>query len=817
MGNFKKYFSTFLIFFLFLSQIVAQNILKGKISDISEGFGLPYAHIKVNNHTTILSDANGEYKISLNKDTCDIEVQFGGYVSHQEKVIFTSTFKDIKLDIKMSPQVLILDAANVTSSKYETNPEKSTNSILIISPKQVENKNIITIDQLLNTAGGVAVVDNEPQIRGGSGFSSGMGSRVMILLDNMPLLRPDAGRPMWNFIPMEDVEQVEILKGAASVVFGSSALTGAINVLTAYPRVKPKTKIHFYSGIYSAPLKNYRTSWRHFNPMQIGASFLHSRIIKKNFDFVVGGEFFNDQGHIGPEERISQTLRTNGSNKGKYETRGRFNFATRYRFKNVKGLSTSLNANIMYCENAQSFFWFDADTNMYRTFPGSMSRFKELSFYVDPSIQYIAPNGSVHTLRNRITFSNTEESKGFQSSQTVMYFDEYQYNKKISSIGMNIVSGIMNMYIKSSGPVFNGDNYSTKSNMKYSDNLAFYAQIEQKFLKKENLTLLIGGRWEFYKLEDINENEPIFRTGINYQFNRTQTAVRASLGQGYRYPSIGEKYIALTVGRYGFYPNPDLKSEKSKNIELGVLQPFSIFNFKGIVDIAMYRQYYDHYIEFCMGTWGTQGPVQDRMGFKFLNTGAAIISGFDFNLMGQGKISNNLNYTLTVSYTYSNPIAKNRDEVYYSYLNRDFSFLSTSSDTSRNILKYRIEQMAKLDLEFSFYKKFSCGVSASYYSAMKNVDRFFFDYDIYNPTLSERRIRQLKAMGDLPFSGYYNYFHSKNYQNGSFIFDVRVSYIYKELIFSFIIKNLLNKTYTLRPMYVEPTRMFTFQLVYHLN
>ena len=611
--------SLFFALSLFLSSnIYSQNVVKGVVVDNSEGFGLPYAQIKVNgNDKVILTDAKGNYRIELHKDTCNLEVFYGGYQTFSRMVIFRPNQKEMKLDIKMLPQALLLDAANVVSSKYENNPEKATNSLVVLKPKQMESKNLTTVDAMLNTAGGVAVVDNEPQIRGGSGFSSGMGSRVMILLDNIPLLRPDAGRPMWNFIPMEDVEQIEILKGAASVVFGSSALTGAINVLTAYPRVKPKTKVTLFAGMYSDPNESYRTSWIHNNPVKWGASFLHSRIIKKNFDLVVGGEFFDDQGYIGPEEKIAQTWATNGDDRGKYERRGRLNFATRYRFSKVKGLSVSLNANAMFTENAQSFFWYNADTNMYRTYPGSMSKFNDVNFYIDPTIQYIAPKGSIHSFRNRITYSDSKESKGLQSSNSILVFNEYQYNKQISKIGMNIVAGIMNIYAESFGPVFNGDNYSSnpKTNV-FPTNLSAYAQIEQKFLRKKNLVLALGGRWEYYKLDDINENEPIFRAVVNYQITKTKTTFRASFGQGYRYPSIGEKFIALTVGRYGFYPNPGLVSETSQNIEVGAMQHFSFFEFKEIVDLALYRQDYDNYIEFCMGAWGTEGPVQDRMGFQ---------------------------------------------------------------------------------------------------------------------------------------------------------------------------------------------------------
>lgn len=795
----------------------AQNVLKGVIKDASEGVVLPYTQIRVSCLSEIqFADVNGAYRITIPQDTCEVEFVYPTYASFKRKVTFSSKQREIKLDVKLQSEAQILDPANVVSSKYETNPEKSTSSIVVLDPKKMETKNITSVDELLNNSAGVAIVDNEPQIRGGSGFSSGMGSRVMILVDDIPLLRADAGRPMWNFIPMEDVEQVEVLKGAASVVFGSSALTGAINVLTAYPRSKPKTVITAFAGMYSKPKDRYCTSWNHQNPVKYGLSFLHSRIIKKNFDFVIGGEYFDDQGYIGPEERISATRNRDGSTKGKYERRGRFNFATRYRFEKVKGLSISVNGNFMYSDNAQSFFWFDGDTNRYRSYEGSLSKFKDFTFYIDPSIKYVGPKGAVHSLRNRITYSNNQEETGAQNASSILVFDEYQFNKNITRIGLNIVAGFMNIYAESYGRVFNGDNLSDKPRLMFSDNFAPYVQLEERLLKNRNLTLLLGGRWEFYKLENEFEHKPVFRAGVNYQLNRAKTSFRASFGQGYRYPSIGERFIAISVGRYGFFPNPNLVSETSFNLELGVMQPFKLFDFMGMVDIAAYDQEFNNYIEFAMGPWGGSFNVLDNMGFMFLNTGPARISGIDFSLMGEGKISPSVSYTLMMSYTYSNPVAKKRDLVYYSHNGRDYTFANSSSDTSRNVLKYRIEHIARIDLEFAFFKKFKVGVSAAYYSAMKNVDKFFFDYDMDNPNISKARRAMLSQLGDLPFKGFYNY--CEEHKNGSLTFDARVSYCFKDTYtLSFVVKNIFNHDYTLRPMYLEPPRTFNLQFKVNLN
>ena len=142
-----------------------------------------------------------------------------------------------------------------------------------------------------------------------------------------------------------------------------------------------------------------------------------------------------------------------------------------------------------------------------------------------------------------------------------------------------------------------------------SDNISLYAQLEEKLLKNKNLTLQFGARWEFYKLwskdgidiQNAFENKPVFRAGINYQLNKSKTSFRASIGQGYRYPSIGERYIAIAVGKYGFYPNPNLQSENSWNAEVGIMQPFMAGSFRGMVDIAGYNQEFKNFIEFCVG------------------------------------------------------------------------------------------------------------------------------------------------------------------------------------------------------------------------
>jgi len=822
----RKLYAFFFCFLFFQLSLFAQYTLKGTVKDGLDNSPIPFTQIRVDCLKDVfLTDADGSFTININKDSCEVEFFQAMFEPLKRVIIFSAKNREIKVTIQLQHLTTRLEEAKVTASKYETNPEIATNSLVVLHPKQVENKNFVSIDNLVNSAGGIVVIDNEPQIRGGSGYSSGMGSRVMILLDDMPLLRPDAGRPMWNFIPMESIEQVEILKGAASVLFGSAALTGAINVLTAYPRTKPQTVVTTFATMYDNPKNPHQISWLNANPVSFGLSFLHSRIVKKNLDLVVGGEVFNDQSYIGSEERVSFSRNNNSNTKGKYEQRYRLNFASRYRFEKVKGLSVSLNGNFMYSNNAQSYVWFDADTNIFRSCENTLYKFKEFTFYVDPSVKYITAKGSVHTFRNRILFNDSKESAGLLNSQSTMVFDEYQYNKTFNKVGMNLVLGASNQYSTSYGSVFSGDVDphavigEKEPTSAFSNSFAFYAQLEQKFFKKRSLTIQLGGRWEFYNLwgpeiDSEKKNKPIFRMGANYQIPSLKTSFRASFGQGYRFPTIGEKFISLTVGDYGFYPNPKLKPETSWNAEVGFMQPFQFFDFRGMADVCFFFQDYKNFIEFSMGAWGKSPKLQERYGYKFLNIGPAKVLGIDGSLVGEGKITRNINYTLMLSYTWSKPTTKDPALIYYITEEETpsrCSFLSTSSDTTRNVLKYRIEHMVKMDIEFTFFKKFALGSSLNYYSSMRNVDVFMFDYDNNNHTLPVDMLELHQAYGDLPFYNFYNFFQEN--KKGSITLDLRASYYFEKIAVTFLVKNVTNRLYALRPLYAEPPRTFTLQLI----
>jgi outer membrane receptor protein involved in Fe transport len=792
-------------FWILSFAVVAQTTkITGTITDSKTSDPMPFVNIGVKGESRgTFSDSNGIYHIDLPNGKYTLFFSSVGY-DRVELEIFVEGNKDLDLDVLLNPSSLELNTVVVSGSKYAQKIQESTSSIEVMKAKSIEISNIPTVDKAVDKIPGVAIVNNEPQIRGGSGFSSGLGSRVMIMVDEIPLLRGDAGRPNWDLLPIDDIDQIEVVKGASSVVYGSSAINGAINVRTAWPKGDPETKVNAYIGMYSKPSRVFDTPWTGMNPMVYGLTIYHSHTFE-NYDLTGGISYLNDQGYVGgvPENKVTDP---SAYNEGQFNKRLKAYFNSRVRSKKINGLSYGLNGTFFYSEHAETYFWYDADTNIYRSYPGSLSMFKEFTFYIDPFIKYFGKKGSTHALKNRVYYTNSVGTND-QSGIQVTVYNEYQFTHKFQKVkDMTFVAGVTNIYVYANGKVFSGilDSVTGRpageTGSHTSENLAVYAQVEKKFFNR--LTFILGGRYEYYNLAELSEHKPIFRTGLNYQAGKA-TFIRASVGQGYRVPSIGERYITTNSGNFGFYPNPTLRSETSLSYELGAKQLYKIGKFRGMADIAGFYENYENYVEFNFGFWGHDlQHLGQNAGFKFFNTGPARIYGVDLSLAGEGKVFRNLELSFLVGYTYSVPQSTNPDYAFYTNPNdssKQLTYYTTSTDTNGYILKYRVQSLFKADLQVT-WKRFSTGFGGRYYGFMKNIDKAFYeilDDPIFNVKTGIKKYRE-------------------EHNTGTFILDYRVSYTIKSFRFSFIVNNLLNTEFSLRPLTMEAPRMSQFQVIYKI-
>jgi outer membrane receptor protein involved in Fe transport len=786
----KKFF---LLFFIIISiSIQAQNygMLNGMVMDATNKESIIGANVYDANDITRggVTDVNGNYSLRLNLGKHKMVCSFVG-MQPDTFVVFIDSSKATEYNVLLKSTSTQLQTMVIAAGKYEQKLEEITVSMEVLKPSLIENKNATNIKSALDQTPGLNILDGEPQIRGGSGFSFGVGSRVAILIDGLPALAGDAGRPEWNFIPLENVEQVEVIKGAASVTYGSAALSGSINMRTAYPKDKPLTKVTMYSGVYNSPSVDSAKWWKG-NANFSGASFLHSEKLGQ-LDLVVGGMGIYDHGFIGPPSKHltpgldDDTLITE---KQVGERTGRLNFNLRYRPIKIQSLNYGLNGNIMKSTNNFSLVWDNDSSGLYRAYPHTMTLQDQTILYLDPFINYYSKGGLKHSLRARYFYTNNNNSNG-QSNQTDVVYSEYQFVKMLSRIeGLNLTGGLAMNQTYSHAQLYN-NGFSPNNHLQ---NFAIYSQLDKKLWRVLNAS--VGARGEYFKMN--NEEyvaKPIFRAGLNLKIAQA-TFLRYSYGQGYRFPTITEKFIRSSTGGIGIYPNSKLQPETSWNTEVGLKQGYKINKFVGFVDLAAFWQEYSNTIEFIYAFWNKDSFGNYLPGFKFVNTGNTRVRGLEASIMGEGKISKDLTITTIGGYTYTLPQAVNPNAVFaMDSVPNKMTYVNTSTDTTNNVLKYRFKHIGKVDVQLT-YKLFSIGGSWRYYGFMQNIDNTFYYFD---KTVLPTGIKKYR----------------ETHRADTHIIDARAGIqASKKMKIAFVVNNVFNLSYSLRPLKIESPRTFALQL-----
>ena len=215
---------------LFFTSIHGQNAtLKGVLMDGDYNEPLIGANVVLNTGTGASTNLEGQYNFSIAPGNYTVNFKYVGYKTITKRITLNDGETKI-INLTLQPSINQLDDVVVSASKYEQKLGEVPVSMAIIKPALIENKATRDAEAIIEQVPGVQVNENQISIRGGSGWSYGAGSRVLVMVDEMPMLAGDANDIKFSAIPMENIAQIEVLKGASSVLYGSSALNGVINI-----------------------------------------------------------------------------------------------------------------------------------------------------------------------------------------------------------------------------------------------------------------------------------------------------------------------------------------------------------------------------------------------------------------------------------------------------------------------------------------------------------------------------------------------------------------------------------------------------------
>ena len=769
--------------------------IQGKVADGSNGEMLIGVSVKIG-ESGAATDLDGNYKISLAPGRYEISCFLVGYNVYSQSITLAAG-ETRTLNIKLNDGSNLLQTATVTAGKFEKPLGEVTVSLDVLKPGLIESTNSTSVDEVLVKVPGLNIVDGQASIRGGAGFSYGAGTRVLVLVDDMPALQPDAGLPNWDDFPVENISQIEVLKGAASALYGSSAMNGIINIRTGFAKDQPETNFSTFGKVWGAPNDPAKKWWGNDTstlvlPVETGFSFCHRRKINK-LDVVIG----------------AYGLFRDSYNRDTYSRYGRVTPNFRYRVNDR--LTLGLNTNFNFGRGGSFFIWGNDSTQAYQSGEGSASFTRgRLRFTIDPTLQYFDKSGNRHKVLSRYYYIHNNNS-GNQSNDSRLYYGEYQFQRNMERIGLVTTAGIVGTYNTVDAELYSNGNFRSR-------NLAAYLQLDYKIFDRLNLSA--GFRYEHNAQQspdtifidratneygiipngEVIEGKPVFRLGANYRAGAA-TYFRASWGQGYRYPTIAEKFISTDFGvGNNVVPNPALVSETGWTAELGLKQGFRIGDWKGYVDLTGFVSEYQDMMEFVLDTLlinFTPNGIQSRARFRSENSGDTRVTGYEISVAGQGDFAGG-SLAVLAGFTSITPRYKVFDKN-----NPDLNY--GSSDTN-NVLKYRFNQTLKFDAEYSI-KGFSVGLSVQYYSFMNAIDELF-EGKIKGITLPD-------ALAPKEFIAVRKF--RQEHKNGSTIVDLRSSYaINKSLKVSALVGNLFNAEYSIRPALLDAPRNYTIRLDYKI-
>jgi outer membrane cobalamin receptor len=730
-----------------LNPAYTQGFITGRVFDSSTHEPLYGVYLIYGRNLGSTTGQDGFYLIKSDAGKLDIVFKLLGYKTVSRSVII-QTNDTVELNVGLEMEIREISQIVISANKTEQKVAELTVSMDILKSADFLKTHITDARELINKTTGIEVLDGQASIRGGSGFSYGVGSRVLALIDGLPVLSPDAGSIKWQFLPLENISQVEIIKGASSVLYGSSALNGIINFRTADATNIPVTQFFAETGIYGKPENKIRVWWttpRFFSTV----SFSHLQKIGKT-DLGIGINLLND----------------NGYRKFNDEKLARISLRLKHHNEKIKGLTYGLNINSGYTAKRDFILWENSVSGALKQDTSTVSLLHGSFLAIDPYIS-IDKNGRFkHDLRIRLQSSkNRFPVRDKNNSDAYSAYAEYQLHYKLSEV-FNISTGLSENCIKVLSNFF-GNHQGT--------NTAGFAQLETTPVHR--LKMVAGWRIEQNSLDSKNDKiVPIFRTGINWQA-ADYTFIRASFGQGYRYPSIAEKYATTTLGTVKIFPNPFVQPESGWSSEAGIKQGIKIGQTSGQADLSLFFSQNSNLIEYPFGSYPDPITGISYFGFRADNVEQSRVYGYELEY-DLNRAYGDFHTTLSGGYTYIYPVEFNK----------------TTLKNTDIYLKYRRKHSAKIILNTA-YKKVDLGLSFYARSKILNIDDVF--------------LNELTRESILP--GFYDYWTGHN--TGYFMMDGNLGYsINKVLTISVAIKNITNTEYMGRPGDVQPQRNFSLRL-----
>lgn len=411
------------------------------------------------------------------------------------------------------------------------------------------------------------------------------GNAILFLVDGERLAGETLDNVDYNRLNLEDVSHVEIVKGAASAIYGANAAGGVINLIS-----------------------KYRTSPWHINLNSRYSSFMNEWRNGANLSF----------------------------NKGKWNSSTSFQYMRSETVQLADVFDAESTVHQVFgghILNIKERLAFRVNDNLrFIGRGGYCNRISNRATYDDNYIDYNAGLRSEWQISDH---SNLELSYSYDQYDKARYVDGTRTHNHDYSNRQHIIHGIFNRFWGANcltvGADYMFDHLTTyqfpANGSHHQTNIDLYTQFDWSPLNW--LNMIASLREDYFSAS--RQNSVTGRMAI--MFKPSLMTIRTSYAGGFRAPSLKELYMIFDmVGIYMIYGNPNLKPEKSHNFNMAIERSHSVTNgiWAGSYNLTMsgYYSYYANRIS--LAEYPSNNS--NETGFIYANEDHVQVIGADINL-----------------------------------------------------------------------------------------------------------------------------------------------------------------------------------------
>jgi vitamin B12 transporter len=445
-----------------------------------------------------------------------------------------------------STKVNPLKEVVLSDTKFAQSKEKSGKVIEVITSQDLAKKSGQSLATVLSQVAGLEINGNQSANGKNLGYyiRGGKNRQVLILIDGIPVT--DASGISFEYdlrlLPVEQVEKIEIMKGAASTLYGTGAATGVINIT-----LKKSAKKDIQANAYLSIGSNNTTDNHHYNGQDFNQGLSVNGEIKK-VNYFAG---FNSTETKG----MSQIAEPTSADDYETDSFSRQNLIGKVGFKATEKLSLDLFGNYDKIKNGYDFTF---DNTGFSDTDANESTTEQIRFGLAPKYKYnkgefVLNSGFTKITRDYTelnTFTNTMDYSVYESRSIVVDgFNKYNVNKQLFVIlGTNYQFNDM----KSQTPFSAIADENTKFNI-----IDGYTTLV--YNSNFGLNVNAGGRLNNHSAYG---NNFVYNFNPSYNFKTLfPLKVLASYSTAYITPSLYQLYSE--------YGNAGLTPEKNATVEAG--------------------------------------------------------------------------------------------------------------------------------------------------------------------------------------------------------------------------------------------------------